>query len=48
MNDDQQRNVIKLVTKLEKSGSEIYEMLKEGFSEEAMSRADVFFSGRNF
>jgi hypothetical protein len=46
MNDDyylQQRNVIKSLTKLEKSGSGIYEMLKEGFGEEPMSCARVFF-----
>jgi hypothetical protein len=44
MNDScylQQRNAIKFLTKLEKSGSGIYEMLKEGFGEEAMSCAHV-------
>jgi hypothetical protein len=30
-----------------KSGSGIYEILKEGFGEEAISRARVFFSGLN-
>jgi hypothetical protein len=42
MSDDcylQQRIVIKFLTKLEKSRSEIYEMLKESFGEEA----HVFF-----
>jgi hypothetical protein len=39
----QQRNIIKFLTTLEKSGSGIYEMLKEGFGEEAMSHACVFF-----
>jgi hypothetical protein len=31
-----------------KSGSEIYEMLKEGFGEEAMTRAWVFFWTKEF
>jgi hypothetical protein len=51
MNDNcylQQRITIKFLTKLEKSGSEIYEMLKEGFGEEAMSRARVFSGQKNF
>jgi hypothetical protein len=51
MNDNcylQQRIIIKFLTKLEKSGSEIYEMLKEGFSEEAMSHAHVFFWTKEF
>jgi hypothetical protein len=31
-----------------KSGSGIYGMLKEGFGEEAMSRARVFYGLKNF
>jgi hypothetical protein len=45
MNDNyylQHRNV-RFLTKLKESGSGIYEMLKEGFGEEAMSRARFFF-----
>jgi hypothetical protein len=51
MNDDcysQQRNGIKFFIKLEKCGSGIYETLKEGFDEEAMSRARVFFWTKEF
>jgi hypothetical protein len=33
---------------MEKSGSESYEMLKEGFGEEAMSLAHVFFWTKEF
>jgi hypothetical protein len=44
----QQRNVIKFLTKLEKSGSEIYEMLKQCFNEEAISCAHVFFWTKEF
>jgi hypothetical protein len=51
MNDNcylHQRNFIKFLTKLEESGSGIYEMLKEGFGEEAMSRARVFLWTKEF
>jgi hypothetical protein len=44
----QQRIIIEFLTKLEKSGCEIYEMLKEGFGEAAMSCARVFFWTEEF